>query len=108
MVPLLRTFNIGVAAFIDAYRRCVSDKGDDLAPPTERARELCFRHGVPGRGDVLDEALGLTGRDALAPAPAGDPALAVEVKNTLRFGLRSTLAESVRVEFTGQRPGCRG
>lgn len=108
VVPLLRTFNIGVAAFIDAYRRCVSDKGDDLAPPTERARELCFRHGVPGRGDVLDEALGLTGRDALPLLQPVIQRLAVEVKNTLRFGLRSTLAESVRVEFTGQAPGVPG
>lgn len=104
VVTLLRPFNIGVAAFIDAYRRSVSDKAGDSAAAMDRARELCFRHGVPGRGDVLDEAIGLTGRDALPLLQPVIQRLAVEVKNTIRFGLRSALTDSVRIEFTGQAP----
>jgi Tfp pilus assembly protein PilN len=108
VVPLLRPFNIGVAALIDAYRRCVGDKGDDPNATMDRARELCYRHGVPGRGDVIDEALGLTGRDALPLLQPVIQRLAVEVKNTLRFGLRSTLTDSTRIEFTGQAPSVPG
>lgn len=100
-VPLLRPFGVGAAAFIDVYRRLLEPHDRDAASVFPRARELVFRRGVPARDLTLDSTLGLTGRDVLPMLQPVIQRMAVEIKNTLRFGLSSRETEGRRVELTG-------
>ncbi len=109
IVPLFRPFSVGAASFIDAYNRALEQAG--LEDPQEAAREFVFRFGVPGRDQVLDESRGLTGRDVLPLLQPVIQRFAVEIKNTIRFGLEGRDPESLRVEMTGlaaEIPGITG
>ncbi len=98
-VPLFRPFSVGVAAFVDAYNRVLEQAA--VEEPLARAREYVFRFGVPGRDQKLDETTGLTGRDVLPVLQPVIQRLAVEIKNTVRFGLEGRDPETLRVEMTG-------
>lgn len=100
-VPLFRPFGVGVAAFIDVYRRLLEPHDKDAAAVLQRARASVFRHGVPARDSILDPAQGITGRDVLPMLQPVIQRMAVEIKNTLRFGLTSRETDGRRVELSG-------
>lgn len=109
VVPLFRPFSVGAASFIDAYSRVLEQAGID--DPQDTAREFVFRFGVPERDQMLDESRGLTGRDVLPLLQPVIQRFAVEIKNTIRFGLEGRDPESLRVEMTGlaaEIPGISG
>lgn len=98
-IPLFRPFSVGVASFTDVYVRVLEQ--EHIEDVQQRAREYVFRHGVPGRDQVLDQSLNLTGRDVLPMLQPVIQRLAVEIKNTLRFGLEGRDTESLHVELAG-------
>lgn len=98
-VPLFRPFNVGVASLVDVYTRVLEQTG--VEDPHLKSRDHVFRFGVPGRNDVLDDSIGLTGRDVLPILQPVLQRLAVEIKNTIRFGLEGRDTDSLRVELTG-------
>ncbi|USN98757.1 MAG: hypothetical protein H6810_11425 [Phycisphaeraceae bacterium] len=98
-VPLFRPFNVGLAPFVDAYARVLEQAG--AGESLSRARAFVFSHGIPSRDDMIDESLGLSGRSILPVLQPVIQRLAVEIKNTLRFGLNDGAIDSARVELDG-------
>ena len=90
----------GYDHFVDAITRAAKDQG---GIEHEQATDLLLRVGVPHRGRMMDEKLALSGDKVL---PLLQPILqrfAVEIKQTIRFGLPD--GESVRAELLLAGPG---
>lgn len=99
---LIRQVGIGTDLFVDAYSRAMrTARGRDGASPArEEAASSLWSHGVPGRDDVVDRA-GLTrGHDVLPLIQSVVQRLAIEIKQTVRFGLDLD-NRRVRVRLSG-------
>ncbi len=95
-----RTLGGSFELLVEAFRRA-SNASDGC--DAEQACEVLLRCGIPARGKSLEETLNLHGDKVL---PAIQPVLqrlAVEIKQTLRFGLPE--GESTRAELILVGPG---
>ncbi len=90
----------GYDLIVDAFRRAARDTG---GLDFESASEMLLRYGMPRRGQTMGEAVKL---DSDRVLPLLQPALqrfAVEIKQTMRFGLPE--GESSRAELILAGPG---
>lgn len=101
---LVRQVGIGTDLFVDAYMRAMrSARGASESGPTrEEAATSLWSHGVPGRDDVVDRIGATRGHDVLPLMQSVVQRLAIEIKQTLRFGLD---AENRRVPVRVSGPG---
>lgn len=89
-VRFVRTFAVGLCSFVDALRRPIQARlpgCDHITLGEDEARALLFACGIPRREDVADSARGIDGASLL---PLLQPVLqrcAVEVRQSIRFGL---------------------
>ena len=95
----------GYDLFVEALTRASREVG---GLDNEHATELLLRVGIPQRGQMIDESRGLSGERVM---PLLQPILqrfAVEIKQTIRFGLpegESNRAELLLAGPGGQIPG---
>lgn len=88
---LVRQLGLGTDLFVEAYERAMrSSRGDHAAPPTRaEAAKSFWAHGIPSRDTVIDAGVGTRGEDVLPLLQPVVQRLAVEIKQTLRFGMDS-------------------
>jgi hypothetical protein len=86
---LVRQVSLGTDLFIEAYERAMrAARGDQVAPPTRaEAARAFWSHGIPARELVIDGAGRTRGEDVLPLLQPVVQRLAVEIKQTLRFGI---------------------
>ena len=103
----IRTFAVGIDAFVDVLRRPLASRspsGSTVTLDRASARAMLLAAGVPRREDVIDERLGI---DGAAILPLLQPVLqrcAVEVKQSLRFGLGEAERSEIRLRLLGLGP----
>ncbi len=98
-VHFARAVGAGYEMLIEAYARALRACGLSNADPAA----ILFRTGIPDRDQVIDEATGIRG-DRITPLL--QPVLqriAIEIKQTLRFGLPE--GEAARASLTLSGPG---
>ncbi|MBL0869507.1 MAG: hypothetical protein IBJ18_02905 [Phycisphaerales bacterium] len=93
VLKFVRTLSLGTENFIDAMcrplrvRSAGSSQPEEFALSSTQARAILAQLGIPSPGTIIDDARGI---DASALLPAIQPALqrlAIEIKQSLRFGL---------------------
>lgn len=109
-LKLIRPISVGLEALVEPLTRPIRRRGADAdaAPITlDRARawELLLRHGVPQPQTVLDPGTGLDGQALLPLMAPVIQTLAVELKQTVRFGLAESERATVTVDVGGPGGG---
>ncbi len=102
-LELVRSFRVGFDALVEALARAIQQGESTSVTPTDidRARAILLRIGVPNQDQIIDPLSGKTGRDAL---PLMQPVLqrmALEAKQTLRYGLEDNNVSSILVSGPG-------
>lgn len=93
-----RSLSAGCDLLVDAFRRAAREVGGcDHA----QAWEMLFRAGIPRRDQVVDEGLLLKGERVIPLIQPALQRLAIEVKQTLRFGLPEGEASRAIVTLAG-------
>lgn len=93
-----RSLSAGCDLLVEAFRRAAREVGGcDHA----RASDLLFRAGLPRRDQVVDEALLLKGDRVIPLIQPALQRLAIEIKQTLRFGLPEGEASRATVTLAG-------
>ena len=98
---LARCAEVGYSLLCDAMYR--SGRGQQLGDVFTRdyATRLAFSVGIPKRGEMMDQGLNFRGDDVL---PLVQPALqrfAIELRQTLRFGMLESDLARVKLWITG-------
>lgn len=111
-VEIVRAIGIGVESLVEALLRLTrrrdagSDRGGDESPMTrDVARRLLADVGVPNPGDELPGLPGCTGANVLPLLQPVVQRLAVEIKQSLRFGTSEADRASVSLVVTGEGGG---
>lgn len=101
----VRTLALGTEAMVEALGRPIRIRGEEAREPvvlnSEEARQLLFRVGIPNPEDVVDARRGLIGSTVL---PLLQPVLqrfAVELKQSVRFGLPDSAREGATLVIAG-------
>ncbi len=103
-IELVRAVRLGFEALTEAMARALDDGQDPEhthSTNTERARSILLKIGIPAQDQMVDSITGKTGFDVL---PLMQPVLqrmALEVKQTLRYGLSNTTCDSIVVRGPG-------
>jgi len=101
----VRTLAVGTEAMVEALGRPIRIKGDDAREPLvlsgQQARQMLFRSGIPSPEDVLDARQGLLGSTVLPLLQPMLQRLAVEVKQSVRFGLPEKAREGAALVLAG-------
>lgn len=99
---LVRQVGLGTDLFVDAYSRAMrTARGRDGATPgRDEAAAGLWSHGVPGRDDVVDRTGQTRGHDVLPLIQSVVQRLAIEIKQTVRFGMDLD-NRRVRVRLSG-------
>lgn len=93
-----RSLSAGCDLLVDAFRRAAREVGGcDHA----QAWDMLFRGGIPRRDQVVDEGLLLKGERVIPLIQPALQRLAIEVKQTLRFGLPEGEASRAIVTLAG-------
>lgn len=106
---LLRPISIGLDALVEPLtrpiRRTSSEPDAAPTPPVTLDRpaawNMLLKHGIPSFQAVLDEKLGITGQAVLPLLAPVLQTLAVELKQTMRFGLAESERATVPVDLGG-------
>jgi hypothetical protein len=104
----VRPIGMGVETFVDALVRPIQRRGGEGEPITltrDEARAMLAAHGVPAPTQPIDEARGLEGASVLPVLQPILQRLALEVKQSLRFGLSEP--ERLAASFSVGGPGSR-
>lgn len=106
----IRTVGFGTETLVDALMKPLRAPGLHAGPESqpitldrEQARSLLHSVGIPSPEQPLDNLPGLTGAAALPGLQPALQRLAVEIKQSLRFGVRDELRAGVK--FNVQGPG---
>lgn len=101
-LSLVRQVALGVETFMDAYARAFRAARPDHPPPSRDAiLTILLTHGVPSRDTVLDDSGEFRGQHVLPLIQPVIQRLAVEIKQTLRFGLESMDPARCRITLAG-------
>jgi hypothetical protein len=103
-LALVRPVDIGHDALAQGYRSALRAVLGDDADADElhaRAELLLWKHGVPGRDVVVDQALGLTGSMILPALQPVIQRISVELRQTIKFGLGDSAMSNSRVVLSG-------
>ncbi len=102
-LELVRAFRVGFDALVEALARAIQQ--DDTAgvnpQDTERARTTLLDIGIPKQDQIVDPLSGKTGRDALPLMQPVMQRMALEAKQTLRYGLEDNDVRSILVSGPG-------
>ncbi|MCW5767185.1 MAG: hypothetical protein KIT19_00750 [Phycisphaeraceae bacterium] len=103
---LVRQVSLGTDQLADAYMRAIRHKiGDDgYGVRREDAAACVWSHGVPSRNEEIGRWPEVKGQDVLPLMQSVVQRLAIEIKQTARFGL-DTESRPLRVYLSG--PGAR-
>lgn len=101
----VRTLGIGAESLVEALGRPMRVRSDEPREPVSlspaEARALLYRVGVPMPGDVVDQARGLMGSSVLPVLQPVLQRLAVELKQSIRFGLPEGLRDGASLRLGG-------
>lgn len=103
-LALYRPLGIGVESFVEALLRPIQPRTPGSATVTidrASARSIMSRHGVPAAGDLVDQRNDITGAGLLPLLSPVLQRLAVEVKQSVRFGLSEKDRAGLGVTLTG-------
>lgn len=86
---MVRQCALGIELFVEAYTRAMrATRSDSVGPPTrEEAAQAFWTHGIPSREASIDRDGKTRGHDVLPLLQPIVQRLAIEIKQTLRFGL---------------------
>lgn len=104
-LELVRSIRLGFDALVEALARGLLVDQASAAPSLdfERARKILTTVGIPSHDQLVDPVTGKTGRDVL---PLMQPVLqrmAIEAKQTLRFGLEGQEVHSIVTSGPGSK-----
>jgi hypothetical protein len=100
----IRTVAIGTEALCEAMSRPMRTRRPDEVPITldrPAARALLAKAGIPLPGDVIDSSRGIDGASVLPLLQPVLQRLAVEVKQSFRFGLTEGERTNLRIVLDG-------
>ncbi len=103
-VRLLRRIEIGIEDIVVAMTRPIvrnDSENESVSLKPARAREILCGSGVPGFKSIVDESLGLTGRDVLPLIQPVLQRLVIEIKQSLRFELTDAERDTIQIGFGG-------
>jgi Tfp pilus assembly protein PilN len=112
---VVRPLSVGLSHLVEAIaRRVRAAVGEGLggAAPESAGEEPALRllqtHGIPDPDQVIDPARGLSGQTLLPLLMPVLQHLALEVRQTLRFGLSDAERAAARITLTGPGAGVPG
>lgn len=101
-IHFIRCLGIGAESLVNAYRGSTwSNVADTRRAESDASRSMLYRHGVPDRDAVLDEAAAITGIDVLPRLQPVLQRIGVEVKQSIRFGLSEPQRDNLSLQVTG-------
>jgi hypothetical protein len=103
-LALVRPINIGLDALIEALVRPIRPAGDSqqsLTLTREQAEQLLHRAGIPTAESEIDRERGIRGSAVLPVLQPVIQRIAIEIKQSLRFGLSETDRAGVWLGVSG-------
>lgn len=102
----VRVLSLGVSSLVDALCRPIKGRAPDGTETThtltrERARELLLNAGIPAPQTTFDKDLGIEASSVLPILQPVLQRLAVEIKQSLRFGLTEPQRGVLRLHLDG-------
>lgn len=103
VLQFARRMNLGLDTMLRGLMHEVQTTpgGEPISIDRARAATLLREHGIPQSGDLIDEDSGLTGGQMLPLLQPVLQRLAVEIRQSLRFGLEAKHLESLSIELLG-------
>lgn len=107
---IIRSMSLGVESIAEALTRPIISRRESNTTITltrERARDILASVGIPARDQVVDPEAGLAGNNLLPLIQPVLQRLALEVKQSLRFGLTEPERARVNLRLAGPGAGVR-